>query len=155
VTIAYIGIGSNLNNPVRQVRRAIDALRTFGELVIVSSLYRTKPWGKEDQPPFVNAVVALDTKKGPRELLYALKGLEREFGRITQGERWGPRVIDLDILMYGDQQLYYRDLRVPHPRLRQRAFVLVPLAEIAPQYVRLRDALSSDQLSTVEAISER
>jgi len=155
MTIAYIGVGSNLENPVRQVRRAIDALRALGELTIVSSLYRTTPWGKTDQPPFVNAVVALSTDLRPRVLLYALKGLERELGRSDGGERWGPRVIDFDILTYGDEELHYRDLRVPHPRLRQRAFVLVPLAEIAPQFEPYRDALSPEQRATVEAIAER
>jgi 2-amino-4-hydroxy-6-hydroxymethyldihydropteridine diphosphokinase len=154
MTISYIAIGSNLDDPVRQVRRAIDALRSLGELVIVSSLYRTTPWGKTDQPPFVNAVVALSTSLRPRVLLYALKGLERELGR-SDGERWGPRLIDFDILTYGNETLHYRDLRVPHPRLRQRAFVLVPLAEIAPQYASLRDALPAAQLGTVEAIAPR
>jgi 2-amino-4-hydroxy-6-hydroxymethyldihydropteridine diphosphokinase len=155
VTVTYIGIGSNLNDPVRQVRRAIDALRSLGELVIVSSLYRTKPWGKTDQPAFVNAVVGLATDLQPRTLLFALKALERELGRSQIAERWGPRLIDFDILTYGDQTLHLRDLRVPHPRLRQRAFVLVPLAEIAPQYVPLRDALPAEQLATVEAIAQR
>ena len=150
---AYIGIGSNLDQPVRQVRRGIDALRALGEVGAVSSLYRTAPWGKTDQPEFVNAVVALDTKLEPRPLLYGLKRIERELGRADDGERWGPRRIDFDILLYGDQEIDETDLIVPHPRLHERAFALVPLAEIAPAYAGMRDALSPEALLGVSSIS--
>lgn len=138
---SYIGIGSNMDDPVRQVRKAIDALRAVGEVAVVSSLYRTAPWGKTDQPEFVNAAVALDTQLRPRALLHALKWLERELGREENSERWGPRRIDFDILAYGDERVDEGDLVIPHPRLRERAFAIVPLAEIAPAYVAMRDAL--------------
>lgn len=151
---AYIGIGSNLDDPGLQVRHAIEALRALGDVAAVSSLYRTAPWGKTDQPDFVNAVVALDTKLEPRPLLHGLKWLERDLGRVEDdGERWGPRRIDFDILLYGDQEVHDNDLIVPHPRLRERAFALVPLAEIAPRYRPLLDALSPEELRGVSAIS--
>ena len=150
---AYIGIGSNLDDPARQVRSAIDALRAVGDVSAVSSLYRTAPWGKTDQPEFVNAVVALDTKLKPRPLLHALKWLEGELGRAEEGERWGPRRIDFDILTFGDEEIDDGDLVIPHPRLAERAFALVPLAEIAPQYAAMRDALSPDELLGVSGIS--
>jgi 2-amino-4-hydroxy-6-hydroxymethyldihydropteridine diphosphokinase len=153
VTRVYIGIGSNVDDPAHQVRKAIDALRAAGEVVIVSSLYRTTPWGKIDQPDFVNAAVALDTQLRPRPLLHVLKRLERELGREERGERWGPRRIDFDILAYGDERVDEDDLVIPHPRLRERAFVLVPLAEIAPAYATMRDALSTDELAGVTAIA--
>ena len=149
----YIGIGSNLDGPERQVRRAIDALRALGEVGAVSSLYRTTPWGKIDQPEFVNAVVALDTKLQPRALLHGLKWLESELGRAEDGERWGPRRIDFDILLYGDQEIDDGDLIVPHPHLHERAFALVPLSEIAPQYRTLLDALGEDDRGAVRVIS--
>ena len=149
MTRAYVGVGSNLDEPARQVRSAIDALRAVGEVSAVSSLYRTAPWGKTDQPEFVNAVVALDTKLRPRPLLHALKWLESELGRAEESERWGPRRIDFDILVFGDEEIDDGDLVIPHPRLTARAFVLVPLAEIAPQYAVMRDALSSDERSGV------
>jgi 2-amino-4-hydroxy-6-hydroxymethyldihydropteridine diphosphokinase len=150
---AYIGIGSNLDEPERQVRNAIEALRALGDVAAVSSLYRTAPWGKTDQPDFVNAVVALDTKLEPRPLLHGLKWLERDLGRVEDGERWGPRRIDFDILLYGDQEVHDNDLIVPHPRLRERAFALVPLVELAPEYAVLLEALSEEERAGVVAIS--
>jgi 2-amino-4-hydroxy-6-hydroxymethyldihydropteridine diphosphokinase len=153
MTRAYVGIGSNMDDPVRQVRKAIDALRAVGEVVIVSSLYRTAPWGKTDQPAFINAAVALDTQLRPRALLHALKWLERELGRVENSERWGPRRIDFDILAYGDERVDEGDLVIPHPRLHERAFALVPLAEIAPSYRSMLDALSPLDLAGVQAIT--
>lgn len=150
---SYIGIGSNLDQPEHQVRGAIDALRALGAVAAVSSLYRTEPWGKTDQPAFVNAVVALDTKLQPRPLLHALKSLESELGREENSERWGPRRIDFDILLYGDQAIDDGDLVVPHPRLHERAFALVPLAEIAPRYRSLLETLTPDDRAGVVAIS--
>jgi 2-amino-4-hydroxy-6-hydroxymethyldihydropteridine diphosphokinase len=150
---AYIGIGSNLDEPERQVRKAIEALRALGDVAAVSSLYRTAPWGKTDQPDFVNAVVALDTKLEPRPLLHGLKWLERDLGRVEGGEHWGPRRIDFDILLYGDQEVHDNDLIVPHPRLRERAFALVPLVELAPEYAVLLEALSEEERAGVVAIS--
>lgn len=130
---AAIGIGSNLGDPPANVRRAFSALARAGKVVATSRLYASKPWGKTDQPDFCNAVALLETRLSARDLLEELKSLERELGRIP-GERWGPRLIDLDILTYGDQQVDEEDLRIPHPRLYERAFALVPLAEVEPSY---------------------
>jgi 2-amino-4-hydroxy-6-hydroxymethyldihydropteridine diphosphokinase len=132
--LAYIGIGSNLDDPERQVRAAIDALMHVPRTAFVraSRLYRTAPWGKTDQPAFVNAAVAVSTALPPRELLDALLAIERAHGRERDGERWGPRVIDLDILVFGDARIDEPGLRVPHPHLAGRAFVLLPLADLDP-----------------------
>ena len=130
---AAIGLGSNLGDPARNVRRAIRALAKLGTITAVSRLYASKPWGKTDQPDFCNAAVLLDTALEPRELLAALKDLERDLGRVP-GERWGPRVIDLDILTYGDRRIEEPDLQIPHPRLSERAFALVPLAEVDSRF---------------------
>lgn len=150
---AFIGIGSNLDDPVRRVREGIDALRSLGELTAVSSLYVTAPWGKTDQPDFINAVAAIETHLTARALLDALKHLERELGR-ERSERWGPRKIDFDILTFGERELDEGDLVIPHRRLYQRAFVLVPLAEIAPDYAAARDRLPPAELNGVRLCQE-
>ncbi len=140
MSLVHVGIGSNLGDPSLNVRRAIAALAEIGSLEAQSSLYRTSPWGKRDQPDFVNAVVALETTLGPRDLLERLKTLEQRLGR-TPSERWGPRAIDLDILLYGDVVVDDADLTIPHRHLYKRSFVLVPLAEIDERFVAARDAL--------------
>jgi len=147
----YISIGSNLNDPVAQVRSAIDTLRAFGEVIAVSSIYRTAPWGVLDQPEFVNAVALLETLRTPDELLMAFKKAEREFGR-GHSEHWGPRAIDFDILTYDDETIDEPDLKIPHPHMLERAFVLVPLAEIEPRYAAARDALGAEALATVRPL---
>ncbi len=150
--LAYISIGSNLDDPEVQVRRGVDALRFFGEIKAVSPFYRAKPWGTViDQPDFVNAVVALDTHRAPRELLASLKAEEKRLGR-GPGERWGPRAIDFDILTYGEETVDEYDLRIPHPRMNERAFVLVPLADLDKRYVPARDALGVAELNTVQRV---
>jgi 2-amino-4-hydroxy-6-hydroxymethyldihydropteridine diphosphokinase len=132
--LAYIGIGSNLDDPEKQVRAAIDALARLPRSTFAgaSRLYRTAPWGRADQPAFVNAAAAVSTGLSPRELLDALLAIERAQGRVRDGERWGPRVIDLDMLVYGDARVDEPGLHLPHPHLGARAFVLLPLADIAP-----------------------
>jgi len=149
VRLAYIGIGSNQGNPPANVETAIVRLDALGSIVKRSLLYRTKPWGETEQADFINAVAALETVLDPRALLRGLKEIERELGRTTT-YRWGPRTIDLDILTYGDERINEPDLVVPHPHLAERAFVLVPLAEIDPAYAPLRDALAADELRSVE-----
>lgn len=150
---AYISIGSNLKDPIRQVRRGVESLRFFGEVAAVSRFYRTKPWGTvTDQPDFINAVVALDTDRPPRELLNSLKAEEERLGRMAS-EKWGPRAIDFDILTYGDETVDEYDLRIPHPRMNERAFVLVPLADLDARYASARDALGIDELNTVTPVS--
>jgi 2-amino-4-hydroxy-6-hydroxymethyldihydropteridine diphosphokinase len=128
----YVGLGSNLDDPLRQIERALQALAglTQTQLLRVSRRYRTAPWGFAEQPPFVNAVAELATHLPPRELLDELLALEREQGRHRDGARWGPRTLDLDLLLYGDLQVEAPGLVLPHARIAERAFVLVPLADL-------------------------
>jgi len=145
---AYVAVGANLGDPAANVGRALDLLGELGTVAARSSLYRTKPWGKEDQPWFVNAVALLETALEPPALLERLRALERRLGRVP-GERWGPRIIDLDLLAYDDMESGDETLRLPHPHLSERAFVLVPLAEIDERYAVLRDRLEARELAGV------
>ncbi len=131
----YIAIGSNLAQPVQQARLAIECLRELpqSELVAVSSLYRSAPMGPQDQPDYINAVAELHTSLAPLELLDATQKIELEQGRQRKDERWGPRTLDLDILLYGDQVIDHPRLTVPHYGMKEREFVLYPLAEIAAE----------------------
>jgi len=133
VTDAYLGLGSNLGDREALLRAAIAALdATPGVRVTsISSLYETPPWGPVPQGPYLNACVALDTTLSPRELLTLCLAIERDHGR-ERAIRWGPRTLDMDVLLYGDESIDEEGLIVPHPRMAERAFVLVPLAEIAP-----------------------
>jgi 2-amino-4-hydroxy-6-hydroxymethyldihydropteridine diphosphokinase len=125
---AYIGIGANLGDREESIRSAAELLGASR----ISTIRETEPWGYEDQPRFLNAVVELETDLSPRELLDRLLDVERELGRTREGPRFGPRTIDLDLLVFGDLQLDEPGLTVPHPRLHERLFVLEPLAELAP-----------------------
>jgi 2-amino-4-hydroxy-6-hydroxymethyldihydropteridine diphosphokinase len=131
---AYVGAGSNLAEPREQVLRALEALRRLpGSIVVVSSpLYRTQPLGEIAQPAFINAVAGLVTQLTPEDLLGALRELERELGREPPRERWGPRIIDLDLLVVGRETRASEALTLPHPGIAERDFVLYPLADIAP-----------------------
>jgi len=130
---AYVALGSNLGDPVGTLKDAIENLAALrGSLLkAISSLYRTAPVGLRHQPDFINAVVALDTRLAPMELLEELFAVEAAFGR-QRGIKNAPRTLDLDLLLYGDQVQDDPQLTIPHPRMHERAFVLVPLAEIAP-----------------------
>lgn len=131
---ACIGLGANLGRPVASLRQAAAALAALPEtrLLALSRFYRTPAWGRLDQPDFVNAAALLQTRLAPLELLQALLRIEREAGRERDADaRWGPRTLDLDLLLYAGQVLDLPGLRVPHPHLHARAFALVPLAEIA------------------------
>jgi 2-amino-4-hydroxy-6-hydroxymethyldihydropteridine diphosphokinase len=150
---AAIGLGANLGDAAATVTRALRELERLGVLLRRSALYRTRPWGKADQPDFVNAAALLETALSPRELLVALQAIEAALGRVA-GERWGPRAIDLDLLVYDDASVDEPGLRVPHPHLRERAFVLVPLAEIDPAYAPLRDALPPGERAGVERLED-
>lgn len=129
----YIGLGSNLGNPEEQVVAAIKALALLPQsvLVAVSSLYASAPIGPQDQPPFINAVALLHTSLSPLALLDALQALEQDAGRIRV-RHWGERTLDLDILLFGQQVIDHPRLKVPHPFMRERRFVLEPLLEISP-----------------------
>jgi 2-amino-4-hydroxy-6-hydroxymethyldihydropteridine diphosphokinase len=126
----HLGIGSNVGDRMTTLRRAVEALSTAGEILATSSIYETAPFGVTGQPDFLNCCVKLDTRLAPRELLERTRDIERELGRVA-GSRWGPRTADIDILLYGDHSIRTPELVLPHPGLLQRAFVLVPLAEIA------------------------
>ena len=130
---AYVALGANLEDPVVQVRAGLAALATLPDtqLLMQSSLYRTAPVGYADQPDFINAVAAVDTELSPRELLDALLAIELNHGRVRQFAN-APRTLDLDVLLYDDVEVNESGLTIPHPRMHERAFVLAPLAEIAP-----------------------
>ncbi len=143
----YIGLGSNLADPITQLHSALAALAALPQtsLATQSSFYASDPLGPADQPRYVNAVAALDTELAPLELLDALQRIELEQGRMRKAERWGPRTLDLDILLFGEHRLAEPRLTVPHYHMHARAFVLYPLAEIAPQ-LRLPDGRDLDEL---------
>ena len=135
--LAYVGIGSNMGDPQRQVELAITMLNDLPGCRVVrrSSLYQSAPYGGVEQPDFINAVAVLETAVPPAILLSCCKELERSRGRDPDGERWGPRPLDLDILVYGDLCVEADDLKIPHPGIAERNFVLLPLREIAADLV--------------------
>jgi 2-amino-4-hydroxy-6-hydroxymethyldihydropteridine diphosphokinase len=137
--IAYIALGANLDDPERQVRSAIRDLATLPQtdLVASSPLYRTAPVGPPGQPDYINAVARLVTGLSPRDLLEALQAVEIAHGRLRDGTRWGPRALDLDILLYGERRIDEPGLCIPHPEMSRRAFVLVPLADVAPIWLQI------------------
>jgi 2-amino-4-hydroxy-6-hydroxymethyldihydropteridine diphosphokinase len=130
--LVYIGLGSNLGEREATIRRALELLEAGGDIRVdaVSSLTETDPVGYEDQPRFINGAAALMTDLRPRALLERLHQVERGLGRERTGQRFGPRTIDLDLLLYGSEQLQQPGLEIPHPRLAERRFVLEPLAEL-------------------------
>jgi len=155
---AYVGLGSNLGDPPAMLRAAIDALSALpGTRVLgCSRHYRSAAWGPVAQPDYVNAVAELETTLPAKELMRALLDIERQAGRERR-ERWGPRVLDLDLLLYGTQQQDDAELQLPHPRMHERPFVLLPLAEIAPGlelpgHGRLSTLCDLMDRSTVEAL---
>jgi 2-amino-4-hydroxy-6-hydroxymethyldihydropteridine diphosphokinase len=133
---AFVGLGSNLGDREATLEEAIALLRAHPEIEVaaVSALHETEPWGPVEQPRYLNGAVAIDTRLQPRELLGVLLDVERRLGRVRV-ERFGPRTIDLDLLLYGDAVLDEPGLEVPHPRLHERAFALEPLRELDPQLV--------------------
>ncbi|MCM2678758.1 2-amino-4-hydroxy-6-hydroxymethyldihydropteridine diphosphokinase [Echinimonas agarilytica] len=133
----YIGVGANLNHPVQQAQVAIDALKklTNSRFIAASPLYCSKPLGPTDQPDYINAVVAIETAMDPEGLLNALQSIEQQQGRQRKDERWGPRTLDLDILLFGNQTIHTPRLTIPHYHMGEREFVLYPLADIAAELV--------------------
>lgn len=161
--LAGIGLGANLGHPIEAVRKAMQSLENLPEttLTAASRLYRTPAWGRTDQPDFINAAVLVQTRLSPQTLLSHLLAIERAAGRSRgtrhASMRWGPRVLDLDLLLYGDSTVNEPGLRVPHPHLHERAFALVPLAEIGsrlafPGRGSVGDALRLVDASGVEAL---
>jgi len=144
VPIAAIGLGSNQGDAVANVQRAIERLREVGKVTAVSRLYRSAPYGVREQPDFINAAVLLDTSLPPRALLQKLQAIEKDLGRRPT-YRWGPRVIDADILYYDEARIDEPDLVVPHPGIQQRQFVLAPLADIDSRYAdQLRSGYTAE-----------
>ncbi|ABC32910.1 2-amino-4-hydroxy-6-hydroxymethyldihydropteridine pyrophosphokinase [Hahella chejuensis KCTC 2396] len=137
MTICYVGLGSNLSQPEQQLRQALSALKDISgvQLLQASSLYRSAPLGAPDQPWYVNAVAQLETSLEPLALLRELQTIENSQGRVRQGERWSPRTLDLDLLLFGEQTIDSEALTVPHYAMHERNFVIFPLAEIAPSCV--------------------
>ncbi|MGE5403643.1 MAG: 2-amino-4-hydroxy-6-hydroxymethyldihydropteridine diphosphokinase [Candidatus Saccharibacteria bacterium] len=133
---AYIGLGTNLGDREQNLRQAREMLTQIRGCRVLqfSSIYSTAPWGKVDQPDFFNQVGSLETELDAHELLHALLGIERAMGRERR-EKWGPRLIDLDLLLFGDEIIDQPELKVPHPYLEARAFVLMPLLEIEPELI--------------------
>lgn len=158
---AYIGLGSNLDDPVGQVQQAFEALATLPESRLIgrSSLYRSTPFGPVEQPDFVNAVALLATSLSATDLLQQLQQIEREQGRLSGGVRWGPRVIDLDVLLYGDAEINSATLTVPHPGITERNFVLLPLRELSPELVmpklgRVSDIVVNESSPEISRIND-
>ncbi|MCX7126244.1 MAG: 2-amino-4-hydroxy-6-hydroxymethyldihydropteridine diphosphokinase [Gammaproteobacteria bacterium] len=131
MTISYIALGSNLNNPAEQLQKALLLIKEIKKTTITaqSTMHETKPLGPQDQPNFMNQVIAVKTELTAHELLYALQAIENAMGRVRT-VHWGPRIIDCDILLFGDEIMNTADLIIPHPEMNNRAFVLEPLAEI-------------------------
>jgi 2-amino-4-hydroxy-6-hydroxymethyldihydropteridine diphosphokinase len=162
---AYIGLGSNLADPQAQLAKAVEALRTLPQsrLTAFSRLYRSRPMGPADQPDYINAVAMLDTRLKAEALLDALQAIETTQGRVRGPQRWGPRTLDLDLLLYGAEVIDSERLQVPHPGLAERNFVLYPLADIAPELVlpdgrslwQLLAGCSANGLEVIDAKGER
>lgn len=134
MTLAYIALGSNLAEPLSQVNDALAALAQIphSRIVATSPFYRTPPLGPQDQPDYLNAAVALETALTPEALLDNTQRIELQQGRVRKAERWGPRTLDLDIMLFGDETINTERLTVPHYDMKNRAFMLLPLAQIAP-----------------------
>ena len=150
--LACIGLGANLGDATATVQAALQALDALPHtrLVKASRLYRTPAWGKTDQPAFVNAAAVLETELDARALLDAMLGIERDHGRERlDGQRWGARTLDLDLLLYGEDVIDEPGLHVPHPHLHERAFALVPLVEIAPDLVIPGHGRASDLVAAM------
>ena len=150
MTVAVLGLGGNIGDTRQLLAAAIDRLARHPGIRVeaVSALYRTPPWGKTDQPPFLNAAARIDTSLSARGLLEAVLSVERQLGR-ERNERWGPRLVDIDILLFGDQAIDEPGLHVPHPRLTERAFALAPLVDVMPD-ARLSGRRAADWLNEAD-----
>jgi 2-amino-4-hydroxy-6-hydroxymethyldihydropteridine diphosphokinase len=157
VTRAYVGLGANLGDRACTLHRAVELLGEHPDVTVVavSELRETAPWGPVPQPPFLNGAVAVETELTPRELLDVLLDVERRLGRRREGERerWGPRAVDLDLLVHGDARVAEAGLEVPHPRLHERAFALEPLAELDPELVLPGRGRVADLLAALHSAS--
>jgi len=155
----FLGLGSNLGDRVETIRKAKEMVSSIPgvSVAVSSSLYVTEPVGISDQPMFINAVLEIETDLSPEELFFELKDIEAKLGR-TETIRWGPRVIDIDILLFGDRIVEEEDLTIPHPEMAKRGFVLVPLCEIAPEikHPRLKKKIKElvDRLGDISGVEK-
>jgi 2-amino-4-hydroxy-6-hydroxymethyldihydropteridine diphosphokinase len=155
----FLGLGSNIGDRIATIQKAKEMISSLPGVSVISSssLYETEPVGISDQPMFINAVLEIETDLSPEELFFKLKDIEANLGR-TETIRWGPRVIDIDILLFGDMIFEERDLTIPHPEMTKRGFVLVPLCEIAPEikHPRLKKTIKelTDDLGDVCGIEK-
>jgi 2-amino-4-hydroxy-6-hydroxymethyldihydropteridine diphosphokinase len=140
-----MSLGSNIGDRVANIRKAVDLLNKNNRVTAKSNVYETPPWGVKTQPRFLNCCVTLETGESPLDLLRGVKDIEREIGRAARG-RWEAREIDIDILTYGDERITSEELTIPHPLMRERAFVLVPLLDIAPGFKHPESGESIDCL---------
>lgn len=159
---AWLGLGSNLQHPGEQLREALNRLGDADQVEVlrVSSFYRTPPWGDKEQDDFINAVTEIETGLPPLSLLRVLQSIENAMGRVRDGRRWGPRKIDLDLLLYGEQQYQSPELVIPHPRMSERAFVLVPLCELeadleVPGHGRVEKLLQNHDHSGIKRMDDK
>lgn len=148
---AYIGLGSNLENPVAQLGRAIDALKKHDDLknLRVSSIYGSKPVGPQDQPDYINAVATFETNLPPIILLDLLQSIEQSQRRVRE-RHWGPRTLDLDLLLYGQETILLPRLTVPHPFMLERGFVIKPLSDLAPDMLLANGKTVTEQLQQLD-----
>jgi len=154
-TIAYIGLGSNLSEPIKQVQAGIKEIRQLvhSHVINVSSLYLSKPMGPQNQDDYINAVLALETKLSPLELLDTLQLIENKAGRVRKKNRWGARILDLDIILFGNEIINTERLVVPHYGMKTREFVLLPLAEIAGHLIL--PSLEAADSESVNVLSQK
>jgi 2-amino-4-hydroxy-6-hydroxymethyldihydropteridine diphosphokinase len=161
MTHVYIGLGSNLALPKKQIQDACASLATLPDTALIkcSSLYKSQPMGPQDQPDYVNAVALIETALSSESLLQHTQLIENQQGRIRKASRWGPRTLDLDMLLFGEQQINNEHLTVPHSGMKQREFVLYPLFEIAPDLilpcgVKLADLIMACPINGLQKFSE-
>ena len=149
---AYVGLGANLGDREATIRKAIAVIEATPGISVtrISTLRETEPWGPVEQPAYVNGAIEVETELDPRAVLSVLLYVERGLGRVRTGERWGPRAIDLDLLLYGDQVVDEPGLTLPHPRLYERRFALEPLAELAPGAVVPGRGTASELLAALD-----
>lgn len=159
MSLMYLSLGSNLSDRFANLRRAVDELQNHVTVTAVSPVFATEPWGDTDQPPFLNICVAVVGDLSPHEMLHQIKAIERKMGR-EPSHRWGPRLIDIDILFHDKLILQDEELTIPHPHIAERAFVLAPLAVIIPDFrhpqtgISVQEMLEKVDLSGIERLFE-
>ncbi|WP_392552201.1 2-amino-4-hydroxy-6-hydroxymethyldihydropteridine diphosphokinase [Orbus wheelerorum] len=149
MSVVFIALGANLGDPLKQAQDAIEAVNQLqlSQVIKTSPFYRSKPLGPQDQPDYLNAVIKIMTELSPIELLHALQEIEKNLGRVRKANRWGPRTLDLDILLYDNLQMSSEQLTIPHYDMKSREFVLYPLYDLEPQLVLPDQSVLSDLIT--------